>query len=117
VTTMPSSSEPATRPRRFERRVPGGRHDLIFRVVFGGNAAAARYFRVSPMAVWRWRHDRAPLPEYVVKALQSLVHSKVAEAHQAQQELRYFLALPPRPPRALSGCCWGYIRRPKSLRF
>jgi hypothetical protein len=89
--------------------VPGGRHDLIFKVVFGSDGKAARYFRVSRMTVWRWRHDRAPLPEWVVKALTHLVQCKVAEAHEAQQELRYFL-----PP--LSGCCAGYVRNSEGPR-
>jgi hypothetical protein len=37
--------------------------------------------------------------------------SKVAEAHEAQQDFRYFLLEPPRPPRKLSGCCAGRHHR------
>jgi hypothetical protein len=101
---------------RFERRVPAGRHDLLFKVVFGSNAAAARYFKVSRMQVWRWRHDRSPLPRLVADALASLVQNRVAEAHLAQTELSYFLREPPKAPRKLSGCCTGYVRKPKNPR-
>jgi hypothetical protein len=80
---------------RFEGRVPPGRHDLPFRVAFGSDAAAARSLGVSRMSVWRWRHDRAPLPVFVLNLLPDLLQSKVAEAHQAQQDFRYFLAEPP----------------------
>jgi hypothetical protein len=107
---MAPSSEPVT-TSRFERRVPGGRHDLIFKVAFGSDAAAARAFRVSRMTVWRWRHDRTPLPKRVVDALPDLIQNKVVEAHLAQTELRHFLALPPKPLRQLSGCCAGFERR------
>jgi hypothetical protein len=106
---MLSSFGSAT-PSRFERRLPGGQHDPLFRVVFGSDAAASRFFRVSKMTVWRWRHDRAPLPEWVVRILSELVQRKVAEAHEAQNALRYFLALPRKPPPPLSGCCAGYVR-------
>jgi hypothetical protein len=94
----------------FERRQPGGRLDMIFRVAFGSDAAAARALRVSRMTIWRWRHDRAPLPRWVAEALPGLIQTKVTEAHLAQDELGYFLALPPKPPRKLSGCCAMYRR-------
>ena len=80
---------------QFKRRVPAGRHDLLFQVVFGGDGSAARYFKVSRMQVWRWRHDRCPLPVFVLNVLPDLLQAKVAEAHQAQQDFRYFLAEPP----------------------
>ena len=96
---------------RFQRHLPGGRHDLVFRVAFGSDAAAARAFRVTKMTVWRWRHDRTPLPQRVVEALPDLIQNKVVEAHLAQTELRHFLALPPKPLRKLSGCCAGFERR------
>ena len=95
---------------RFERRLPGGRHDRLFKVVFGSDAVAARYFRVSRMTVWRWRHDRSPLPSIVADVLSSLVQSRVAEAHVAQNELNYYLREPPKPPRPLSRCCAGLHR-------
>ena len=109
---MPSCSESVT-PSRFERRLPAGRHDIVFKAVFGPypDGPAARYFRVARMTVWRWRHDRTPLAPRVVKALPDLVQSKVAEAHLAQTELGYFLREPPKPPRPLSGCCAGYVRK------
>jgi hypothetical protein len=65
------------------------------------------------MTIWRWRHDRSPLPEWVWKILNDLVQDKVREAHEAQQEFRYFLQEPPKPPRKLSGCCAGRYRKPK----
>src|SRR5262245_30397856 len=107
---MPSRFDSVT-SSRFERRVPAGRHDLLFKVVFGSDAAAARYFKVSRMQVWRWRHDRSPLPRLVADALASLVQDRVTEAHLAQTELNYFLREPQKPPRKLSGCCAGRHRR------
>jgi hypothetical protein len=94
---MPPRSNPVT-SSRFKRRLPAGRHDLVFKVVFGSNGAAARFFRVSKMTIWRWCHDRGPLPEFVVRAMPNLLQGKVAEAHQAQQDFRYFLAEPPSGP-------------------
>jgi hypothetical protein len=108
---MRSSSELETSSRvssRFQRRLPGGRHDLIFKVAFGSHAAAARALRRSKMTIWRWRHDRLPLPKWVADVLDTLVQRKVEQAHEAQTQLRYFRQLPPRPPRRLTGCCAGY---------
>jgi hypothetical protein len=85
---MPLRSNSVT--SRFQRRHPGGRHDLAFKVAFGGNGAAAKFFRVSRMTIWRWRHDRSPLPCYVAEILERLVHDKVRDAHEAEQELRWF---------------------------
>jgi hypothetical protein len=107
---MPSCSQTVT-PSRFERRLSGGQHDLAFKVAFGSNAAAARALRVSKMTIWRWRHDRSPLPKWVLDILDDLVQSKVVEAHEAQEQLRYFRSLPPKPLGPLSGCCTGYYRR------
>jgi hypothetical protein len=91
---MPSRFDSVT-PSRFERRVPAGRHDLAFKVAFGSDAAAARFFGVSKMTVWRWCHDRSPLPVFVLNALPKLLQERVAEAHQAKQDFRYFLVEPP----------------------
>ena len=114
---MPLRSHSVTLSPRFESRLPGGRHDLLFKVCFGSDAKAARLLRVSKMTVWRWRHDRAPLPSWLATILASLVQERVAQAHLAQTELGYFLREPPKPPRELSGCCAGYVRKSKHLRF
>jgi hypothetical protein len=82
-------------PSPFERRIPGGRLDLIFRVAYGSTAAAARSLRVSRMRVWRWCHDRSALPEWVADVLAHLVHEKVREAHDAQDRLRESRGPPP----------------------
>jgi hypothetical protein len=94
---MPSRFHSVTSPR-FERRIPAGRHDLVFRVAFGSDGRAARFLRVSKMTIWRWRHDRCPLPEYVIRVLPDLLQDRVAAAHEAQQNFRYFLAEPPSGP-------------------
>ena len=96
---------------RFKRRLPGGRHDLLFKVVFRSDAEAADALCVSQMSIWRWRHDKAPLPNGVADILTDLIQIKVEEAHQAQDQLRYYRAEPPRPRRPLSGCCAGYARK------
>jgi hypothetical protein len=84
--------------------LPGGRHDLLLGVVFGSDAKAARAFKVSKMTVWRWRHAHH-IPDWVANILGGLVHTKVAEAHEAEQQLRWYRQEPPKPPRKLSGCC------------
>jgi hypothetical protein len=109
---MRSSSGGVT-PSKFERRLPAGQHDLLFKVVFGSDAKAARALGVSTMQVWRWRHDRSPLPRHVAEQLVDRVQFRVLEAHEAQNQLRYFLELPPKPPRPLSGVCAGYYRKPR----
>ncbi len=106
---MPSSVGFVT-SSRFQRRLPGGKHDRLFKVAFDGYGAAARFFRVSRMSVWRWTRDNAPLPKNVADILADLIQNKVAEACAARDELRYLRALPPRPPRPFSGCCAGRKR-------
>jgi hypothetical protein len=96
----------------FERRVPPGRHDLAFKVAFGSDAKAARAFKVRRMTVWRWRHT-PHIPDWVADILSDLVHQKIAEAHEAEQQLRWYRQEPPKPPRRLSGCCAGYVRKHK----
>ena len=98
---------------RFERQLAGGQHDLLFKVVFGSDAKAARALGISRMTVWRWRHDRSPLPTRVAEWLVDRVQFRVMEVHEAQNQLRYFLELPPKPPRPLSGVCAGYYRKPR----
>lgn len=111
---MPSCFGSVT-PSRFERRIPVGKHDSIFKVAFGSDGTAARFFGVSRMTVWRWRHDRTPLPKWALKAIPELIQAKVAEAHAAQNELRDILALAAKPPRPLSGCCTGLRRKARRI--
>jgi hypothetical protein len=111
---MPPCSEPVT-SSPFERRLPGGRLDSVFKVAFGSNAAAARALRVSKMTIWRWRHDQSQPPESVAGVLADRIEGKVREVQAAEDELRCFRALAPRPPRKLSGCCAGLSRRAKRL--
>jgi hypothetical protein len=114
MSAMPSCFELVTLSR-FKRRLAGGQHDLAFKVAFGSNATAARALHVSKMTVWRWRHDRSPLPDWVLEILYELVQMKVQEVHEAQNQLRYFRSLPPKPLRPLSGCCAGRHRRAKRM--
>jgi hypothetical protein len=102
---------------RFESSLPPGRYDLIFRVAFGGYGAAARYFGVNRETVWRWRHGRSPLPDYVIQALEPILRKRVALAHEAQTEWRYLRDASPKPPRPLSGCCADYVRKSEIPRF
>jgi hypothetical protein len=110
---MPQRSQCVTRSY-FERRLPGGQYDLAFKVAFGTNGAAARALRLSKMQIWRYRHDRAPLPSWVFDILVDRVQAKVADACDARQHLNYVSQLPPKPPRRLTGCCEGYARRPEA---
>jgi hypothetical protein len=100
---------------RFERRLPGGQHKPAFKLAFGSYGAAARALHVSRMTIWRWCHDRSPLPRYVGEILADVVQDKVLEAHTAKSHLRDFLALPEKLPRPLSGCCAGLHRRAKRM--
>jgi hypothetical protein len=99
---------------RFQRKIPGGRFDPLFRVVFGGTGAAARFLRVSQMQVWRWRHS-ADLPDWVAVILTDRVQETVEVAHQVQDDLRRYHSGPPKPPRRLTGCCAGYGRKLKKI--
>jgi hypothetical protein len=101
---------------RFERRLPsGGQHKFAIKVAFGSYGAAARALHVSRMTIWRWCHDQSPLPRHVAETLADVVQDKVLDAHAAKNHLRDFLALPPKPPRPLSGCCAGRHRRAKRM--
>jgi hypothetical protein len=111
ATEMLSCSELVTSPQissRFQRRLPGGRYDLIFKVAFGSDAAAARSLGRSKMQIWRYRHGQSPVPKWITDVLVLLVQKKVEQACAARQELNYFRQLPPKPPRPLTGCCARY---------
>jgi len=111
---MPSSFDSVT-SSCFERRHPAGKYDLIFKVAFGSDAVAAKALGVSRMTVWRCRHDRAVIPKRILDDLRGRLQTRVTEAHAAQEVLNAFLALPPKPPRKLSGCCAGFNRRTKKI--
>lgn len=101
---MPPSSRTVTSPRFAPRLTPGDQA-LAFRAVFNSSdAAAARFFGVSRMTIWRWRHDRVRLPKKVAEILATLVQDKLADVLAAQQQLRWFLDRPP-PIRRLTGSC------------
>jgi hypothetical protein len=110
---MPSRSEPVT-SWGFQRKIPGGPHDRLFRVVFGTTGAAARFLGVNCMRVWRWRHG-ADLPDWVAEELTDLAQRRVEQAHEVQDDLRRYRSEPPKPPRKLSGCCAGLYRRAKRI--
>jgi hypothetical protein len=62
---------------RFERRLPGGRDKLAFKLAFGSYGAAARALHVSRMTIWRWCHDLSPLPRHVAETLADVIQNKV----------------------------------------
>jgi hypothetical protein len=43
----------------------------------GSDGAAARHYRTSRMTVWRWRHNKSPLPRSISDDLAILVQKKV----------------------------------------
>src|SRR3954462_15649253 len=88
----------------FEAHVPAGEHALAFRVAFSTDGTAARFFGVSKMTIWGWRHDRSPLPRGVAKTLIEIVQDKLSDAVAAREHLRSFLERPSPPLRPLTGC-------------
>jgi hypothetical protein len=119
VAQLPTSTQMTPRPgfktpSRFQRKIPGGRFDLLFGVVFGGTGAAARILGVSHTQIWRWRHS-PDLPDWVAEILTDRVQKAVEQVHAAQDDLRRYRAQPPKPPRKLSGCCAGRYRRAKRM--
>ena len=111
---MPTSFESVTAPP-FAPRLPAKWYELAFKTLFSGSSAAARAFKVSRMTIWRWRHDRAPLPRWAAELLAQLLQDKLGDLMQAQQQLRYYLDRPLPPPRPLTGVCRGRCRKPKKV--
>jgi hypothetical protein len=71
-----------------------------------------QHLKVTPMTIWRWRHSRH-IPNWVADVLTGKLQKRVEQAHEAQDDLRRYRAEPPKPLRALSGCCVGFYRRSK----
>ena len=103
---QPPMSEPkrsrcttVTSPR-FERRTPPGRHDRIFKVIFGTDSAASSHYKKTRMTIWRWRHDKAPLPNWVSDDLAGLIQKRVAEGSRSAGRAQPFssTAAPPSAP-------------------
>jgi hypothetical protein len=97
---------------RFERRLPPGKLEPVFKAAFGTFGKAAVHFGVSRQTITRWARLAPPPPRWVLDALKGPVQKKVEEAHAAQFELNLLLKQPPRPPRPLSGCTAKYARKP-----
>ncbi len=57
-------------------------------VPLASDAAAARVLCVSKMTIWRWRHDRSPLPGWVAEILPDCLQNKVAVLGQISTRLR-----------------------------
>src|SRR5262245_2116098 len=98
---------------RFERRLPPGRLEPVFREAFGTFGKAACRLRVTRQTIARWARLTPPPPRWVLDELKDIIQKRVEAVHFAQNELKYYMAEPPRPPRKLSGCCAGYQRREK----
>jgi hypothetical protein len=102
-------SEPVT-PPRFERRLPPGKLEPVFKVAFGSFGKAAKRLGFTRQTIARWARLSPPPPAWVLDALKDPVQQKITAAHAAQFELNLLLQQPPRPPRKLSGCCARYER-------
>jgi hypothetical protein len=109
---MLSRSNSVTSPR-FERRLPLGRLEPIFKAAFGTFGKAAAHLGVTRQTIAHWARLAPPPPGWVLEALKGPVQKKVEEAHAAQFELNLLLKQPPKPPRKLSGCCARYARTVK----
>jgi hypothetical protein len=99
---------------RFERRLPPGRLEPVFKEAFGTYGAAARHLKVSRQTIARWRRQKPHPPRWVLDELTGIIQKRVEAVHFAQNELKYYMAEPPKPPRKLSGCCAGYERNVKA---
>jgi len=109
---MSSRSNTVT-PSPFERRLPPGKLEPVFKMAFGTFGKAAARLHVTPQTIARWARLSPPPPAWVLDALKEPVQQKITAAHAAQFELNLLLQQPPRPPRKLSGCCARYERTVK----
>jgi hypothetical protein len=100
-------------PSRFERRLPPGRLEPIFKAAFGTFGKAAVHLGVARQTIARWARLTPPPPRWVLDALKDPVQQKIAQAHAAEFELNILLKSPLPPPRPLSGCTAKYARREK----
>ena len=98
---------------RFERRLPPGKLEPVFKTAFGTFGKAAARLGVTRQTIARWARLTPPPPRWVLEALKDPIQKNVEEAHAAQFELNILLKRPPEPRRELSGCCAGYERREK----
>jgi hypothetical protein len=57
------------------------------------------------MTIWRWRHEKSPLPRWVLDDLAELIQKRREKDSQAAVDVSYLQQLPARPPRKPSGCC------------
>jgi hypothetical protein len=106
---MSPRSETVT-PSRFERRLPPGRLEEPFKKAYGTFGKAAHRLGVTRQTIARWARLTPPPPRLVAETMKALLQRNVEAAHEAQNELNYYLAESHRPPRKLSGCCARFER-------
>ena len=108
---MSSCSSTVTRSC-FERRLPPGKLEPMFKLAFGTFGKAAAYFHVERQTIARWSRLSPPPPRRFLDDLAERIQEKIREVHHVQTELGYYLAEPARSPRKPSGCCAPGYKRP-----
>jgi hypothetical protein len=83
----------------------------VFKKAFGTFGKAAEYFKVTRRTIARWARLTPHPPRWVAEAMQDLLQKNVEAAHEAQNELKYYLAEPARPLRRLTGATARYQRK------
>jgi hypothetical protein len=109
---MSSRSNTVT-PSRFERRLPPGELEAMFKFVFGTFGKAAVHFHVSRQTIARWARLSPFPPPHVMDVLNDFFQKKMSAAGDIRNEFNLIRQRPPRPQRALSGCTAKYGRREK----